>query len=222
MTIFEGLQRLRACGFHPHAILDVGAYEGWFARLCRTVWPTSYILMVDALPEKEDVLFATCQEIGNAEYKIALLGDTEAENVPFFVARGTSQLGPNQTGSSKYKENTGVPIEELHLPQETLDRLSIDNGRVFDFLKLDIQGAELEVLAAAPTVLKHAEVVLLEISLLEFNAGAPLIADVLNSMQRWGFILWDIADLSRLGTHLNQIDGLFVRPDSPLRLKLRR
>lgn len=220
MAIISGLQKLSALGFCPSNILDVGAYEGTFGRMCRSVWPNSFLLMIDALPEKSEVLTRVSAELGNAGCKIALLGDRDQDNVTFFVARGSSQLGTNQTGSSKYRETTNVPIEEMKLQQRTLDSVAREFNRTFSFVKLDIQGAEVEVLAAAPETLHSAEVILLELSLLEFNAGAPLIAEVLERMARWGFVLWDIVDHSYFGGHLNQIDGLFVRTKSPLRLAL--
>jgi FkbM family methyltransferase len=217
----EGLARLRQHGFHPENILDIGAYQGWFARQCRPVWPDANILMIDALAEKEAFLRSTCGAIGNADYLIALLGGTAQPDVAFHVVHGGTEAAPIKTGSSKYREKFGVPTEEIRLPQRTLDDVVAGIGRRFALVKLDIQGAELEVLAASPRVLAEAEVVLLELSLLDYNEGAPLIAEALGCMAAWGFVLYDIIDLTRLGPDLNQIDGLFVRPDSPLRRRFK-
>lgn len=213
----EGLARLRQRGFQPENILDVGAYQGWFARQCRSVWPAAHILMVDALAEKEPFLRGTANALGNAGWVIALLGGAAAEDVAFHIAHGGTAEAPIRTGSSKYREKFGVPTEEIRLRQRTLDEVAAESGRRFGFVKLDIQGAELEVLGAAPRVLAEAEVVMLELSLLEYNEGAPLIAEALGRMAGWGFVLYDIIDLTRVGPDLNQIDGLFVRPDSRLR-----
>jgi len=57
------------------------------------------------------------------------------------------------------------------------------------FLKLDVQGAELDVLAGAQRTLKHTDVILLEASLVEFNRGAPLIADVIARLRELDFLL---------------------------------
>ena len=64
-------------------------------------------------------------------------------------------------------------------------------------LKLDVQGFELEVLRGSRIALDAAEFVLLEVSTLNYNRGAPLVAEVLDFMNQRGFVLFDIADLSR-------------------------
>jgi hypothetical protein len=58
----------------------------------------------------------------------------------------------------------------------------------------------------------------MEISLVEYNKGAPLIHVVLNELSVMGFVLFDVVEEHRhLGGHLLQIDGLFVRPTSRFR-----
>jgi hypothetical protein len=59
----------------------------------------------------------------------------------------------------------------------------------------------------------------MEMSLLEYNKGAPLIADVIARLQQLGFVLFDIFELSRFAGHLNQVDGVFVRATSNLRFR---
>ena len=49
-----------------------------------------------------------------------------------------------------------------------------------EFIKLDVQGYELAVLDGGQRVLKSAEVVLMEVNLLEILEGAPLFHDVVS------------------------------------------
>ena len=66
--------------------------------------------------------------------------------------------------------------------------------------------------------LSKVEVILMEISLVEYNKGAPLIHVVLNELSVMGFVLYDVVEEHRhLGGRLFQIDGLFVRPTSRFR-----
>jgi FkbM family methyltransferase len=211
---YQGLQRLKSYGFSPSGILDIGAYNGDWSRGVRRIYPDAYVLMVDGLTEKEPILRQVCAEIGNADYVLTLLGAEERETSFFVVLAGNIQ-----TGSSVYKENTGYPTEERNLSQRTLNSVLSEHPRQqFQLIKLDVQGAELDVLAGASQHLHRAEAVLMEVSTLQYNRGGPLVADVIPRMQALGFVLFDILDEIRFGNgYLFQFDALFVRPDAAFR-----
>lgn len=56
-----------------------------------------------------------------------------------------------------------------------------------DLLKLDVQGAELDVLKGALECLTSASHVILELQKVEYNQGAPLKDTVIEWMQQQGF-----------------------------------
>jgi hypothetical protein len=61
--------------------------------------------------------------------------------------------------------------------------------------------------------LSNVDVILMEMSLVDYNKGAPLIDVVLGELRMMGFVLYDIVEQHRYyGGDLMQIDGLFVRP----------
>jgi FkbM family methyltransferase len=216
--MFRGLVRLRDLGFAPTGILDVGAYDGHFARGVRQIFEKAHILMIDALAEKEPVLNDVCRQVGNADHLIAMLGDREMAGASFFVVNTEMRPDLVKTGSSKFKENASFPMEERVLPQRTLGSIVADRGLPFQLLKCDVQGAELDVLRGLGCQLSNVEVILLEMSLVDYNRGAPLIDVLLGELRGMGFVLYDIVEEHRhLGGRLFQIDGLFVRPTSRFR-----
>jgi FkbM family methyltransferase len=216
--MFQGLVRLRNLGFAPTGILDVGAYEGNFSRGVRQIFEEAHILMIDALAENGPVLTDVCREVGNADHLIAMLGDREMEAAAFFVVSTETRPDLVKSGSSKFKENANFPMEERALPQRTLGSIVADRGLPFQLLKLDVQGAELDVLRGLGSQLSEVEVILMEMSLVDYNKGAPLIGVVLSELSGMGFVLYDIVEEHRqLGGRLLQIDGLFVRPASRFR-----
>ena len=142
---------------------------------------------------------------------MALLGSQEKEAVPYYLM---------ETGSSVLEENTDFDREVIDLPMRTLDGLiDVDVIQKPCFLKLDVQGYELEVLRGATLLLAEVDVVLMEVSILEYNEGAPLIGEVIQFMDKSGFSLFDITELKRSsGTHaLFQADAFFCKHDHAFR-----
>ncbi len=213
--MYKGLMRLRDLGFNPTGILDVGAHEGHFSRGAREIFRGAHILMIEALHEKDQLLTNVSNEIGNAEHLITLLGDRDSEHIPFFVV--DTQVRPDliKTGSSKFKENANFPMEARPLKQRRLENVLVGYSFPFQLLKLDVQGAELEVLKGLGYHLSTVEIILIEMSLVNYNEGAPLLDVVLAELAEIGFILYDIVGEHRYTTgQLLQIDGIFIRPSS--------
>ena len=216
--MFEGLSRLRDAGFTPGAIIDAGAYEGWFARMARQIWPSAHILMIEAMREKFDGLAALSSEIDNAHVEIALLGDSEGTSVDFHVVMGGDKNQLITSGSSKYAELTGFEQQTRKIDQTTLDSLVKNYPHVFDFVKMDVQGAELDVLKGFAQNIQFVQFFLLECSIVRYNRGAPLFEGVVSTFKEMGLCLFDIIDTHRINGELFQIDAIFCRKDSRFRL----
>ena len=204
----EAYLRLREKGFAPAALIDVGAYQGEWTRLARRVFGPVKGLMVEAQEGKAPYLDRACSEMPGISWVNAVMGAEPGKNVTFYEM---------ETGSSFFPERSNASRREKSLVTRTLDEVAADvPGPVF--LKIDVQGAELEVLAGGMETLARAELVQLEVALLPYNEGAPVMLDVLKWMDAAGFVPFDISCYSRPnGVDLAQIDLLFVRRDSGLR-----
>jgi FkbM family methyltransferase len=207
------LKHLRSNGFVPSTLVDVGAFIGGWSRSAKPIFPNARYIMIEGNADNRDRLEKSVVEIGKAEYIIALLGPEEKTAVTFHV---------HSKGSSVLPELTSFGMEPRTVPMKRLDDL-MASRQVEEpiLLKLDAQGFELEILRGAPDTLARAEVVILEASLIPYNQGAPLIAEVIAFMQERGFIAYDIYGGHRRETDyaLYQTDIAFTRPDSALRAK---
>ena len=206
------LRNIRALGFRPRRVVDVGAYVGNWTRMAKSIFPESRVLMIEAQPSKEAEMQRACEEHppGEVSYRITLLGPEEREGVRFYEL---------ETGSSVLSEQSSIARTEATYPMRTLDSVLAEAGLGgADLLKLDVQGYELEVLKGAAETLVGTEVVLMEVSLLRVNEGAPLLADVLQFMAERGFRAYDICSFIRrpLDNALWQSDFIFVRETSKL------
>jgi FkbM family methyltransferase len=206
----EGAFRtLRSLGWAPRTCIDVGAYHGEWAQQFRAVFPEARVLMIEAQTTQEARLQATVAAAPQQlAYEIALLGAEDGREVEFVEM---------ETGSSVFEESSPYPRRRVRKCLTTLDTLlSRHPGfRAAQALKLDTQGYELEVLRGASKLLAHAEVVLLEVSLLAINRGAPSFAEVVAFMQARGFEIFDFcSQIRRRDGVLWQTDLLFVRGDA--------
>ena len=102
-----------------------------------------------------------------------LLGPEDGKEIRYYV------MGP---GSTVMNESSTVPRRAEVRTLRTLDSL-IREIKPPGFLKIDAQGFELEILKGATRLLTDIEAVLLEISLIEINEGAPLLHDVVAFMK---------------------------------------
>lgn len=203
--------RLREQGFAPGGIVDIGAHEGNWTRMIRGIFPAPAILMIEAREEQEPTLQHACKEISSVEYVIALLGRESNASVPFQV---------NGTGSSMFAERSDAPRAPRTISMRTLDDVFAKSVQLAEplFLKLDIQGAELECLRGGKSTLAKAEVVQLEVALLNYNEGAPQAAEVISFMDSHDFAMFDISGFVRPnGVNLVQVDIIFVKNSSRLR-----
>jgi len=214
MSLGHGLTLLRKLGWHPSAILDVGAYRGQWSQMAHQIYPQAFVLMIEAQPKLQPVLqtlaAAHPEKFG---FRRALLGPERRDAVDFF------QMDvPITTGSSLYEEQTRFARSVIKLSMLRLDDVVAEyGGRRFQMLKLDVQGAELDILKGATATLRDIEVLVVELSVVEYNKGAPLFADMIAALKDLGFLMFDVYPLARSQTGaLLQVDGIFLRRDSSL------
>jgi FkbM family methyltransferase len=207
------LAALKARGISPKAAVDAGGFDGSWTTMFREIFPDTPVLIVEPQPRHSERLTKLCKELGpGVFFSQTLLGASAKNAVPFCILDD----GIGGYGSSVMPEISNVPRHTEMLPMNTLKQLVADVSFPNpDFLKLDVQGYELEVLKGADSLLSGVEFILLEISTWQYNEGAPLLHDVLQWMADAGFVTFDLCEVHRFsdGT-LCQLDLLFVRRTS--------
>jgi len=201
---------MRRNGFNPSLIVDVGAYVGDWARLCHRLFPAAAILMIEPQAARQAALREVANRIERVEVVSALLGPEARQSVPFYEAESASSVLPGS-------EQRIAPTTRMAMT--TLD--AVTAGTAFaqpDFLKLDVQGYELDVLEGASRALESAEAILMEVNFLEIYAGARLFHEAVSFMAARGFQVYDIGAFFRrpYDNALWQADVVFVKSSSPL------
>lgn len=200
-------ERLRLRGLVPDGIIDVGAYEGAWTRAALSVWPHCPVLMVEPQAAKKQKLEAVCETNRSVSYQQCLLGAEEGHTKIFYEM---------ETGSSIYPENTNVQRQERYIETTTLDLAAKDFVGGHIFLKIDVQGAELDVLRGASRTLARTEAIQLEMPFIAYNQGAPRFYEIINKMEQLGFSPVEISNTTILKGVFIQADIVFVCTESDL------
>ena len=109
----------------------------------------------------------------------------------------------------------GSNFEVISEEKVQTKRLDEFNGiKVCDYLKIDVQGAELDVLRGAAETLKNCLVVEIEVEFVPLYENQPLFSDVDNFMRRHGFFLHRLIDISGRAFHPFAVPGDPVKPVS--------
>jgi FkbM family methyltransferase len=178
------IMRLKDIGFTPKTILDIGAHTGQFYGWAKDAFPDSFIWMVEANDCHEDKLRNIVYGTGD-RYTIATMGGEEKE-VTFYTRKDK----PHTEGASYYKEAAywDIPQLVMEIPKtlQTLDEL-FDDESEFELIKLDTQGSELDILSGGVRLCKKAKYMVLEVSYVPLNEGAPEYDEVISYMKNYGF-----------------------------------
>lgn len=190
---------------NPKSILDVGSNVGHWHNEARLHWLNAYFFLIEGNPACAEQLAMT-----GASMRIALLSDTEKE-VTFF----TRNDAPTCTGASYYRENTEFYADNRAVPHTLLTQRLDDvvEGHTFELIKIDTQGSELDILRGAPNTLNAARAVIMEVSLTNYNEGAPQMSETVMFMEAHGFYLAEnLGDIVHpVQRNVIQRDCLFLR-----------
>lgn len=207
------LKSLARAGCTPTVIADIGAAHGEFAQLARSIWPDAQIVGFEPNSASQSSLERLKQSMPRFDFIRCFLGPEPKDKVQFAASDTQTSLLMHQPGQVEGANATD------EAPMFSIDSL-VASGRIPqpDFLKLDVQGFELEVLKGAEAALAKAKAVCLEVSAVRFAPGVPVVADVVNFMAQRQLVLYDIVGILRRldDDSLYQLDLVFVPANSKL------
>jgi FkbM family methyltransferase len=210
------LKDVKARGFSPRGIIDVGAHNGNWALLAYEVFPDAAIMMIEPLREMEKRLRAVQRRIPRCHYHAVGAGGIDAELEQTVV---TTEL----YGSTFLKSSAGPPShahERRKTSIRTIDGLTATTpGFSPDFVKFNVQGYELEALKGGESLFGLKELFVLETSLFHFWDQQPLTRECITFMHDRGYELCDVTDYLRRPSDgaLGQVNLAFVRANGVFR-----
>ena len=185
-----------------NTVYDVGAFRGdWTKLLKKTSLKNSKFYLFEANTENEIYL-----KNSGHKYFISVLSDKN-KDVNFFskVHSGDSYF----LEKTNFYEKTIVPKT---LRTTTLNEIQARNQTPFpDFLKVDTQGSEIDILKGASEILGNCKIILLECPVISYNTGAPSLSDYIKYLESINYLPLEITEIHYLDKVLVQIDIVFLK-----------
>lgn len=203
----QALQRLSSIGFTPNVVYDIGAHTGTWTQLARKIFPTSDFLLFEANPNLEPALQRTGER-----YFVTALSDTDGRSQVFHLPIDPAV---STTSGSFYSDRkpaaAASSARDIQIKTSRLDTVQRANGLPSPALiKLDVEGAELEVLGGAGDILRSCSAIIAELTFVR-NDGAPVAHETMKGIYELGFLLVDLCKIRRTSLgNVCQIDALFV------------
>ena len=180
-------------------VYDIGAYKGEWTNTVKKYLSNARFYLFEPNSIHNYELAKT-----NFPYFNLFLGESE-KKITFWSA--------NATGDTKYPEFNPI-LKPKSLQQVTLDYIVNKNNLPLpEFIKLDTQGSELDILQGATHAIQDCKVMILETPILKYNSGAPNQIDYLKFMKNIGMIPVWVTDIHRQKETAIQMDFAFFRMD---------
>ena len=174
-------------------VVEAGAFNGNDTIKMSYLWPEGTIHSFEPVPEIYVELKNNTKELANVRcYPVALSNKcgiatmhlSEKPNKPGEISQANSLLKPKerlQISNMTYPKSTLVPTTTLDLwaQQESIEHI--------DFMWLDLQGHQLDVLKASPNILKKTTVIFTEVEFIQAYEAQPQYQEVKQWLEDNGF-----------------------------------
>jgi len=175
-------------------IIDGGANDGSTILRLLTQYQTPTIHAFEPIPALAKHLSMLFGEFPHVTIHGAAMG-AEAGTVQFNIVNNlvsSSILKPNALKKSIHGEKVEIR-EVVDVPLVRLD--DVMGPEVVDFIKLDLQGYEVEALKGGQRLLERTRVITTEAMFVPLYEGQPLFADIDQFLRAQGFRLFNLYEL---------------------------
>ena len=143
----------------PKSMLDIGANYGYYSLLIEKIFPRCHVYAFEPIPYSFQALEEnlTLNRSTNVSIFNKGLSDKHGTSIFYYYPQGS--------GNASLSNLSGrTDIETINCELDTVDRFVMEKGIGVDFIKCDVEGAELLVLnGALNTLQKHKPFVFVEL-----------------------------------------------------------
>lgn len=207
VSAFLLLEKSGLIGKTKGVVYDIGACVGHFTRKITHVFPGIKVIGFEAFQHHKpvhdffewDTHFVGLSNVN--EKKTFYSTTTDFNNN--MVGAGNSYYQENELISNQlYDETTEIQCYRLD------DYVKDKDIPLPDFIKIDVQGAEKDIIEGGIYTFKHAKAALVEVQLVEYNKGAPLANEIIKLLVSIGYVKYMIVKKDNV-----QADILFIKEE---------
>jgi FkbM family methyltransferase len=204
-TMEEALRHIAKLDFSPDVIVDIGVANGTGPLL--KIFNNTRFLWIEPLHEFENDL---------KKLSLRFKGDYIITAAGRYNGKIKINVHSDLVGSSFLKESDGDIADGIEREVNIIkldDLINKFELRKNILLKIDVQGAELDVLEGAQELIHNCEVIITEVSFFKFLKNGPEFYDIIYYLKTKGFVAYDIFDGHNrlLDDALAQKDIMFVK-----------
>ena len=85
-----------------------------------------------------------------------------------------------------------------------------ENLKLPNFIKIDTQGSEIDILKGSKNTLKNCNLIYLETPIIEYNLNSPNLNECVNYLKSINFVPLDICEVHYMDKVLIQVDILYI------------
>jgi FkbM family methyltransferase len=193
-------------------VLDVGGAVGQYGNHIREHGFAGSILSFEPQNRSYQQLQQHATADGRWTAYHTALGSEESE-IEMHVASNYSSSSILPMSGNQVFGITTTAVEKVKLSR--LDKLALSDASFQGpaWMKLDVQGYEIEVLKGATAILEHVPYIESELSIASLYEGQPLIGEVINYLDSLGYDLFALGNplVHKESIRIMQLDGIFVR-----------
>jgi beta-1,4-mannosyl-glycoprotein beta-1,4-N-acetylglucosaminyltransferase len=172
--------------FQPKVIYDLGANVLSWTKEARKIWPDAELVAFDAINTAEFLY-----KEHEVKYHIGVLSKEDNYPVKFY------ENIVHPAGNSYYKEIGHPKSDEIYPEEVFTEQIAMtlntvvqrNNFQLPDLIKIDVQGAELDIIKGGLDVINKAKYLIVELQDTQYNRGAPLAATTIKFLEENGWEL---------------------------------
>lgn len=182
-------------------VVDVGAFEGYYALAAAQSYPNAQIIAIEPSLKNKTILEANVgKHAGRVKIVHSAVSDSSGLGILNITSTGAANSLYQQTAEHSRQNPHVTQVDTEHVPIMTLDALmaahSHSGTKQIDVLKIDVEGAEINVLRGGLESLKRTRFAIIEISLArDESIENQMIFPIFEIMNNSKFSLYSLIDL---------------------------